>query len=811
MSAVQRQRLAPWALFVLLGSYFSLRAAPSLTWYDSGELAAAAFSLGLSHPPGQPLYQLLGHAASLLPVGDIAFRMNLLSAWSAAAMLAALLPLARALFGPGGATVGAVAALGAAAAPPVLEQATRAEVYAPAAATAMWAAVSVVGYANQEWGERKRHGALMWLGPLALAATAALHAIAALAMALPLALVGIRYSPAGTRLRRMAIAVAVVVAATFLWLTYVPVAATRHSGFQFVSLRAPSELVDYLRASAYGHNVLEPIGLAKLVAALRARPSPLWDATSHAFVALGLLGMLGWVVRCKGGLALLATLALTLASTFYEVRFHPANPDKRGYLLMGYALLALGAAASILSFGRWLMGERPRMVGSTVGSLAAAGLGGLAVAALASGYGRHLGKGANGDGEGPGRLAAAALHPLAAGRSVALMGSDHLIFPAVYAQVVEGERPDVVAAAPGLMTQSSYLRALKRTAPELFVPYLDDGGQRSGIVARFVRENLPRAHVYVEELRTAGLDPRWQLTPRGPLFAVQPKPRTDNESAPPPPRSVDQWLSLAQRGLLPDDALPGDPGRRVAGRVRYDHLRWLLAQADRRSRAAALTLMGYPTRDAGHAPIAQDLPDSPLRPLSLERIGPEPGTWIFDPRQQQLLAADLFWSLGDGTTSARILDPLVLDHMTSALLLRARHCLLEGDLPTVDRLLQDGREYLDPVEARYLIGYTLLEQGRPELATLYFEAILRIKPNEERAALLLANYDEKAGKVESAIRRLRRLLVRRPGSVAAWKGLAVLYGRDGRIGEAKEATNQALKLAPGRPDLLAIAQQLTLE
>jgi dolichyl-phosphate-mannose-protein mannosyltransferase len=48
---------------------------------DSGELITAAHVLGVVHPPGYPLYTLLGKLFSLLPVGPgIAFRVNLLSA-----------------------------------------------------------------------------------------------------------------------------------------------------------------------------------------------------------------------------------------------------------------------------------------------------------------------------------------------------------------------------------------------------------------------------------------------------------------------------------------------------------------------------------------------------------------------------------------------------------------------------------------------------------------------------------------------------------------------------------------------------------
>jgi hypothetical protein len=62
--------------------------APGLTWAhhsaDGGELAAAAQTLGIPHPPGYPTYILIAHLFTYLPVGEVATRTNLLSALSAA-------------------------------------------------------------------------------------------------------------------------------------------------------------------------------------------------------------------------------------------------------------------------------------------------------------------------------------------------------------------------------------------------------------------------------------------------------------------------------------------------------------------------------------------------------------------------------------------------------------------------------------------------------------------------------------------------------------------------------------------------------
>src|SRR3972149_1070758 len=67
---------------------YYLTLAPNLTWahggHDGGDLIVAAYTLGVSHPPGYPAYTLLAHLFTLLPWGSVAFRVNLLSAVGAA-------------------------------------------------------------------------------------------------------------------------------------------------------------------------------------------------------------------------------------------------------------------------------------------------------------------------------------------------------------------------------------------------------------------------------------------------------------------------------------------------------------------------------------------------------------------------------------------------------------------------------------------------------------------------------------------------------------------------------------------------------
>ncbi|MEK6687878.1 MAG: DUF2723 domain-containing protein [Gemmatimonadota bacterium] len=69
---------------VLAGYLYTL--APTVTFWDAGELIASSKILGIPHPPGTPLFVLMAHVWALLfPVGEFAWRTNLMSAAFSAA------------------------------------------------------------------------------------------------------------------------------------------------------------------------------------------------------------------------------------------------------------------------------------------------------------------------------------------------------------------------------------------------------------------------------------------------------------------------------------------------------------------------------------------------------------------------------------------------------------------------------------------------------------------------------------------------------------------------------------------------------
>lgn len=77
---------ALFAAAVALAAYVPLLST-SIPGEDAGELAAAAYVLGIPHPPGYPLWCLIAHVFTWLPLYTVAWRVALCSAALAAATL----------------------------------------------------------------------------------------------------------------------------------------------------------------------------------------------------------------------------------------------------------------------------------------------------------------------------------------------------------------------------------------------------------------------------------------------------------------------------------------------------------------------------------------------------------------------------------------------------------------------------------------------------------------------------------------------------------------------------------------------------
>ncbi|MBI2422084.1 MAG: DUF2723 domain-containing protein [Candidatus Hydrogenedentes bacterium] len=88
--AARSPLIAAAAAALIAFTVYVLTLAPTVSGEDSGEFITAAWSAGIPHPPSYPLYVDIGHLFTWLPLGDVAWRVNLMSAFFGAAAIGAL-------------------------------------------------------------------------------------------------------------------------------------------------------------------------------------------------------------------------------------------------------------------------------------------------------------------------------------------------------------------------------------------------------------------------------------------------------------------------------------------------------------------------------------------------------------------------------------------------------------------------------------------------------------------------------------------------------------------------------------------------
>jgi hypothetical protein len=349
---------APALVFAACFALYLVSLAPSTFWLDSSEFAAAGFVLGIPHPPGHPAYVMLAKAATLLPLGSVAFRINVLSAISGAlacSMATALtLILARAfLDSRTWASVFAVAAgllLGGSSA--LWLQSVRAEVYSPHLALLLVALLMVV-----RWSLAERTGdAERWRGPAPLAVASLLLGLLLgnhhylVFLALPGALLLVLAEPRGRRLllsRRAGLLLAPGAVGLLVY-AYLPVRAALDPPVSWGAPTTLARLIDVITAQTFQSSVTET-GDNDVVANLGEELFLLMSQLHPFVVVLGLAGLgmvaLRWSRRLGGffGLLLLGNLLSTAL-----MRFDVRNPDAHGYLQLSHAIVVVLAALVVI-------------------------------------------------------------------------------------------------------------------------------------------------------------------------------------------------------------------------------------------------------------------------------------------------------------------------------------------------------------------------------------------------------------------------------------------------------------------------------
>jgi hypothetical protein len=446
-------RSAALVTAVLATAWLLPRTAPGLTFEDAGELTAAAVHLGVPHPPGYPLWTLLG--AALVRIGESvglepARSLVLLSTAGAAAACAALAWLARSR---SSSTPTAIAAgLLPLAAPTFTSQALIVEVYTLAAAFQAWSLAAA--FADRP---RPRICALMF--GLGLAA----HPSTLLLIAVPLvALLRAHRDGSLTGARGLAaVGAAGLGPTTFL---YVPLASRRDPPIDWGDPEGGRRLLDHLLRSQYAGGGEAAIG-PRLDFALEQLVLS-WGALLLPLIALLLTGLADSARRRDAGLraAVVASAAVGawLALPFDlepEVLRYRVAPT---YLPAVLALAILAALGLDRAEGLCVRRLGPRLGGWLPPALLL--LGAVPEPSTLAGACRMS---ADDGAACYAREALEAAPPDAILVLSRLGHTDVLGFPLLHAQLVEGRRSDVTLIDRATLALPWYREQLARRSPDL--------------------------------------------------------------------------------------------------------------------------------------------------------------------------------------------------------------------------------------------------------------------------------------------------------------------------------------------------------
>ena len=75
-----------WVAFLVSAIVYLLTVEPTMSLWDCGEFIATAFKLEVGHPPGAPMFMIMGRFFSLFAsdVGKVALTINIMSALASA-------------------------------------------------------------------------------------------------------------------------------------------------------------------------------------------------------------------------------------------------------------------------------------------------------------------------------------------------------------------------------------------------------------------------------------------------------------------------------------------------------------------------------------------------------------------------------------------------------------------------------------------------------------------------------------------------------------------------------------------------------
>jgi hypothetical protein len=484
---------------------------------DTPELITAAVTLGVPHPPGYPLFTMLGHLFSLLPLGPIPFRVNLLAATCDALTVGIVYLIALRLGGYR--LAAAIAALMLAVSPIFWTWSLVSEVFPLNNLLA-----SLLIYLLVTWHEQpERTGVLaaaFFVGGLALTNHQTI------VLLVPAFCFVLWQGRAVLRARPQIFAVCI--AAFFMGLlpyAYVPWAAARHPAYNWGGVSSLKDLFALITRQSYGaRHLVSSTGYTggspvDRVLALCVSFGPLLGSVT-------LLGLI-YAYRRQRWYFWFSILAFAGIGPFFVsiTNLNLATAPFALYVLERFFILPHVVLAPLLALGVLMIAEFIASHGPALPIQPlrlVAGVGLIAVLAILLTNYRGIDQSHNHIARSFGEDVFATVEPGA----ILLASGDAIVLPLTYLRTVEGLRQDVTLVLLPLLPGDWYLRQLRERHPDLTIPFNHyDGGSNS--LKMLIEANKGRTIVSVGNVpkNDKSLAGSYRFYPHGLVNVIEPKSR----------------------------------------------------------------------------------------------------------------------------------------------------------------------------------------------------------------------------------------------------------------------------------------------
>jgi hypothetical protein len=335
-------------LFAISLALYLRTLAPTILPADSGEFQLVSYVLGIAHPPGYALYTMLAKLFTLVPLGDIAYRVNLFSAVTSALTVVVLSRAVRRV--TGSTSAGWSAAAGLAVASTFWAQSTTANIRSLTALFTALQLSALIAYAQSK-------NASYLMGFALAFGLGITHHTSLVPLALPYVAFLLASDAGLLREPRLLVRSLLVFLLSLLVLLYLPLRSSMGAPFDPQPIRSLSGFLGHVLALGFRGDMFYFTEPAVLLARLRVLLNILAFEFGPAWLLLAAWGAVSILLRRSRLLLLVGGVFLVNAVLAVTYR----APQTVEYLMPAYVALAFVSGYGVWFLSDYLRSRQARM------------------------------------------------------------------------------------------------------------------------------------------------------------------------------------------------------------------------------------------------------------------------------------------------------------------------------------------------------------------------------------------------------------------------------------------------------------------